>query len=294
MRNVVTASIAFAVLGMLVVERAAANDPESAPWEEAEGVPAWVTTVPEREGQVRVVDASQSNLLELAYGFLPDVTRRSVGLEVAWRLRPLLGKDADAAARAADAPAFVKKGWHLTPSKRGSENTPGAATYTAYVLWETPLEPILAAVTEAKRGEARTALARSEPLGLPAWDEVSAAPEWATAPAPKDGFVTVVVSETADRADVATTNAMVLAGQRIGGDVMLRVRRLLGPEGAWKVGNTAATWRTLRARAVAEAGERPAAWTLWDVPLEPLLEAAPAEQRDAARTAILAGPVRHR
>jgi len=262
---------------------------EEADWVEARAVPAWVLAPPRREGYVRIVDVGRSNLLRLAYGFLDKVTLRAVQQTIAWRLRPLLGVDADKAAAASVAkPALVKQAYHVNAARKGRERTLGGSTTIAWVLWEVPAAPILAAVPADKRKAATTALHRAEPAGCPAWTETAEAPPWVEAPKEREEHLSIVVMERARRQDVARANASVFGGSRVGGHVAGRLRKLLGGKDAWAAGYAAARWRIPRARASRTLPGDTKAWVQWDVPLDHVLAAVSEPQRQEARRLLLA------
>ena len=273
--------------------------PEHEGWEEGQSPPSWVVSPPSKEGVVRVVDAGQSNLLPLAYPFHVEesrdrAARSAIRVEVARRLRSFLGKDADRVADAVpEKPTLVRKGFHLAPSEKGQENVPGSQTYTAWVLWEVPMAPLLEAVPEEKRAAARLALDMGDVPEEPAWEPVTARPAWVEAPPSTDGRMTLATVMTSDRSDVAKVDAWVVTGH-LGWSVASKVRSLLGSEGAERVANAAESWRTPVRRALLEPKDRDCtAWTLWEVPLEALLDVVPPEKREAAR-ALLAAPAKPR
>lgn len=284
-------SVVMLVLVMAAARTGAAKEvPAGEGWDSTEGAPAWVEALPASADAIGVAIGAQSNLLDLADGFHAAYVKRQVGNAIAWRLRPVLGEGADAVlAGLPEKPALVRKAYHLTHARRG-DTSPGAATYTVWALWEVPAAPVLERVPEAKRDEARSALARAEPVGLPAWEKVDAPPSWVAAPPATDGQLSVVLTFQPDRIDVARAEAAALGPTRIASDVMVRLRTLLGPEGAWKVGDAAATWRRCVSRAFATGGgERVQAWQHWTVPIDRVLAAVPEARREAAR-AILAPP----
>ena len=259
-------------------------------WDSTEGAPAWVETLPASPDAIRVVGGAQSNLLDLADGFHAGYVKRQVGNAILWRLRPVLGEGADAVLGALpEQPTLVRKAYHLTSARRG-DNFPGAACYTVWALWEVPAAPVLDRVPEGKRDEARRALASAEPAGTPAWAKADAPPSWVAKPPPTDGHLSVVLAFQPDRVDVARAEAAALGPSRVASDVMVRLRTLLGPEEAWRVGDAAATWRRCVARAFATGDdERVRAWEHWVVPLDRILAAVPEARRKAAR-GILAPP----
>ena len=254
-------------------------------WEEWLGAPAWVAAPPLHEGFAPFVVAGQSNMLNLAHRadpkYVPDFR-----LEVAERLRPVLGADADAVVAKIDAkPTSVRKGFYLQLPKRG-ENWPGAQTYTAYELWEMPIAPVAAAVPEASREAASRALQRAEPEGIPAWESGKSAPGWVDAPTASEGFATVLIGQDCDRADVARINAMAIGPRWMADRITRALEGVVGRSAAFEAGRHAETWRVLRARAVVAKGPDHVAWTLWDVSLERVVETLPEANRAAARRAL--------
>jgi hypothetical protein len=264
-------------------------------WEESSEVPAWALSPPAREGHVRVVDAGRSNLLHLAYPFhhgptLETVSRRAVQAEVARRLRGPLGREADRVAEAVPERAtMVRKGFHLAPPEPGQEKAVGGQTYTAYVLWEVPSAPLLATVPEARRADARQALARGEPPAEPAWEAVESRPTWVDAPPRADGNVVLVGGATSDVPAAAKADAWLLPHMDAPG--LRRLYELAGEDAARRIAYVLESWRSPRARALLLRPERrrSEAWTLWHVPTDAVLAEVPEARRDAAR-ALLAGP----
>lgn len=244
---------------------------------------------PRREGYVRIVHAGRSNLLRLAYGFRDKVTLRAVQQTIVWRLRALLGVAADKAAGASVAkPTLVKKAYYVDPARKGRKMSPGGSTTIAWVLWEVPSGPILAAVPVEKREAATAALDRPERADLPSWVEATKEPAWVEAPKQREGHLSIRVMERARRKGVARANASVFGGSRVGGHVSGRLRKLLGGKAAWAAGYAAARWRVPRARASWTREGDTQAWVHWEVPIGPVLKAVPKPHRKEARRLLLA------
>jgi hypothetical protein len=254
-------------------------------WEEWTGAPAWAVAPPARQGFASFVVAAQSNLLPLAAPRNPADDAPAVLRLAARRLRPVLGADAEEATWSAAAPVLARKGLYLELPRRG-EHRPGGQTYTAYRLWDLPLDALLKSLPEGKREAAARALAAFEPEDAPAWETAKAAPSWAGAPPARAGFATVVVRETSDRADVARVNAVAIGPGRMGGRLAAAITLLVDRLTISDVAAVAHGWATLRARAVDTGGADPVAWTLWDVPLERVLLAVPEAQRPAVAKAL--------
>ena len=298
--------LATAVLGLVVVAGTACGGEAPTPsgprsitkdgWEEWIGGPAWATTPPRHEGYAPLVVAAQSDLLDLIF---PPSNRKSPGTEtpkldpesaatLVRRLRPVLGLDADAAVEKGAAPAELRrKGYAYEPPPPGQDPpAPGAQTYTGYQLWEVPVDAILAAVPAAQREAAGKALARLDPETTPAWESPSAAPAWAAAPPPREGFVTVLVTEGADRADLARVNAMRIGPDRAWTSLGSAITTATGRKDSYDVARAAFTWATVRARASFPAGRNTRCVTLWDVPIERVLEKIPEDARARVRRAL--------
>ena len=259
-------------------------------WEEWVGPPSWATTPPPHEGFAPIVVASQSDLLGLT--FSPGDPRK-YGVDATpallRRLRPVLGADSDAiVAKAAPTPEFRRRGYAYEPPPPGSGDppAPGAQTYTGYQLWEVPLDAVLAAVPAAQREAAGKALARLDPETTPAWETPPAAPAWAAAPPPREGFATLLVTEEADRADLARVNAMRIGPDRAMGSLGSAIAKATERKDSHDVARAAFTWATVRARASFPDGRNTRCATLWDVPIERALEKLPEDVRARVRRAL--------
>lgn len=260
------------------------------PWASKEGAPEWVTAPPAKADAIRVVIAAQSNGLELADHLAPAYVKQQTQAEIAWRLRGLLGEAADALLTLPIAqPTFVRKAYHLDPPPRGA-TFPGAATYTAWTLFEVPATPILESLPAEKREEARAALALAEPSDTPAWTEMTTPPAWSSQAVEGTDAIPVVLRFSANRADVAKAQLIVLASAHVFGKIVEPLRAPLGLDDAWSVGSAATTWRRCTARAVVTGRGETTAWARFEVPLSRIVAAAPEAKREAVRAAFAPKP----
>jgi|GEM_PF-6355170 len=252
-------------------------------WVSKEGAPAWVTAPPAKADAIRVVIASQSNLLELADHADAGYVKRQVAAEIAWRLRGALAEEADAILALHWPPAtLVQKGYHLTPPARG-ETYPGAQTYTVWTLFEVPSAPVLESIPVPKREAARAVLALAEPIDAPAWEGLKTPPAWNSQDIEGTDRIPVVLWFSANREDVAKAELITLAAVHLAGKIVKPLRDLLGGPSAWDVGTAAATWRRCTARAVVTGRGETTAWARYEVPLARIVAAAPEAKRDAVR-----------
>jgi hypothetical protein len=239
-RAAVTAAGAFVLVSFSATcdKKTAARGGE---WDSTDGPPAWIEAASGKGDVVRGVVAGQSNQLDLAGGIDEWVTEEMLR-SMAWRLRPLLGEDADAVLdlELATTP-FLRRAYHFTPPRRSEESALGAQTYTVWTRWEIPFAEIEDAIPQGKRDAALAALSAAEPM--PPWSEVETKPEWAAfVPATSDTW-TVTVAEAAERADVSRAQSEALSGVRVASSIAEALREFLGGELCWKAGNRAATWR---------------------------------------------------
>ena len=262
---------------------AAAGGEDEEGWERLERVPAWVTDPPVVEGMLCAVDVGLSNLLYLAYD--PDqVPREQLNLRwlVERRLRRLLGDGARGPALAgARAATPVRKGFHHQAAR--DPEVVGGQVYAAFVLWQTPLDAVLAVVPEARRPAAVVALRAREPI--PPWTEVQAVPAWAGSPPAREGRVLVAVAtEGSSRPDVARAIADLRGGGHVRSEIQGRLRFHLGTDLAFSIADEAVSWATVLARAWSASPTR--AWMQWAVPVERILERVPAASRAAVERAL--------
>jgi hypothetical protein len=284
--------------GLLVTAATAGEAGRADGWEETTAVPEWVVAPPAREGWVRVVSASRSNLLHLVLppgGPSSDWMRSAVTRALARRLAPVLGADAAAAAERVGDPSLVRKAFHHRPARPGEEEALGAAYYTGWLLFEAPVDGVLAAVKEEKRAAARAAIATVAPT--PVWEKVEDVPAWVAAPAAEEGRVPVVVETESNRDDVARAYLVVHADHGVSSALTERLASVMPREEAHaraRAASSEAVWRRsahrVRAPGLLRRGNPGAwqadAWALWDVPLAPLLRDLPADRADAARAAL--------
>jgi hypothetical protein len=139
--------------------------------------------------------------------------------------------------------------------------------------------------------------------GLPAWEEVAAAPDWLDAPPPREGFVRVIGAGRSNLRHLAYSPASypekeafrAVALRDCRAECARRLRPLLGKE-AGALAEGAVTEVSLARRASRYVvhpgppkqvgGATYTVWALWDVPLAPLLDAVPKPQREAAGAAL--------
>ena len=277
------AVVLLSLLALLLLASPAAAGPDEKGWERFETVPTWVTDPPVREGVLRAVDVGLSNLLDLAYD--PDRVPRD-RLNLRWqierRLRRLLGAGArEPALAGARAATVVRKGFHH--QRAVDPEVVGGQVHFAFVLWETPLDGVLAAVPEAQRAAAVVAL-RAQPL-RPAWTEVDGEPAWAGAhPTQESGSFVVVATERARRADVARAVADLRGRGHVGSQIQGRLRFHVGNDLASRIAERAASYATVLARAWCGAPGR--AWIQYQLPRERILEPVPAAFRERVSEAL--------
>lgn len=267
------------------------SEPPPAGWTEVKALPSWVSSPPRREGYLRLVDVTHSNLVKLVTGYFKDAVERDLEARIATRLRPVLGAAADApAAAGARAHTAVEKAYHVRPPAPGDE-TPGAQLVTAWVLWEIPLESILEATPEAEREKVRAALAGPLPWDSVPWEKVSTEPAWASNPPQKTGKLRFATAEWSQPMDFAKANAGLRALWDVRWQIQAPLKPIVGNDLAFRAGLTGATWRVLLRHAIqsapAERGsERVVARSLWEVPIDRILETLPEAKREAARQAL--------
>jgi hypothetical protein len=134
------------------------------------------------------------------------------------------------------------------------------------------------------------------PVGSDKWTPIAAEPAWVKSPPPAEGKLRFV-------ADGASNLRHLAVGKRWAGEdgAAKRVQAALGPVvGADEAARAAAAAKSkvaFVARACAESdGPNPSvpgnhfvqAWVLWEVSIDDVVAAVPAEKRDAARAALLA------
>jgi hypothetical protein len=258
-------------------------------WEEVAVAPDWLEAPPSREGYVRVANVGQSNLRRLANSAASypqkEAFRKVVAAECraecARRLRPVLGRDADAVTeRAVTDPTLARRASRL--EVLDAEQI-GGQTYTVWALWDVPLAPLLAAVPEAQRAAAATALARSEFADVP-WHE-GPVPAWVAKPEVRPGHAAVLVAER--EKSVAWAKARLSSFNRVGVRLMDALAPVLGSrEAATPIALEGARWRIPRARTVRSEGGEGIAWAAWDAPLAPMLDRIPEADREKARAAL--------
>jgi hypothetical protein len=277
---------ALAPLASLDAEEVRA--PESPPWEESRRLPDWVESPPLREGWLRFVSGGMSNLRDLAHSAVSSGRSNDVALgecrrECARRLRALLGRDADRVAQAATAPVLLRRASRGETWKPG---TLGGSAVTVFGLWEAPLAPLLDAVPEGRRAEARAALEEVEGAGVP-WETTRGAPPaWVASPVVRAGHAHVLVADRAQAADLARAQASILGPNRLFSRFVAAIEPDVGRAAAFEAARAAGTWRVLKARTVRAEGNEAIAWIAWDVPVAPILERLPEQRREAARRAL--------
>lgn len=289
----VTVSVLVVSVGLLALAgaQALAGEAEAREgWTQVESVPAWVEAPPARDGTFSIVDYGRSNGLHLAY---PDPDQpaagRNVRLEVLRRLTPVLGAGAHAPAEAAGAAAqATEKVYLFRPAPRGRGMVVGGALYTAFVLWEVPFAPVLAAVPAEKKGAVARALVTTPgPAALP-WKSVTAAPSWASDTPQIPGRLRVATKHQGRPWGVERVVAELQASALVANRIQGRLRPIVGNEAAFEIGRAVCGNSRLVERVHLEADA--AGWQLWDVAFDDILAHVPASHRAEARRA-LEGPV---
>lgn len=163
------AAFAAATLSFLAAAACRATDPpawfseepvESGKWVAASGVPDWVTAPPARDGWFRFVVEGKSNLRGIAAGG----RRPNPDRAVAELLRARLHSDTGVVDPVQMAITAAVSGTRMVSRACCEEvltpdPVPGNTLCTAWALWETPIDPIVAGMSEQTADDWRAALA---------------------------------------------------------------------------------------------------------------------------------------
>jgi len=128
-------------------------------WVQVDAPPAWIDSAPPRDGHLRYVFESRSNLRPIATTNARRVAEREAAADVRARLAPLLGEDEAAAAgeRAARGLVLVER------ASRDEILTvravPGNTLSTVHALWEVRIADVVAPLPDDQRPRAATVLA---------------------------------------------------------------------------------------------------------------------------------------
>ena len=132
----------------------------SGTWVETFERPNWAVSPPRREGHLRFVAEARSHLRSLAAGEGSPSAAAAAATSVFERLEPRIGEtDAlSAGAAAVDGLRLVARACREQPLTEDAD--PENTLWTAWALWEVPIESVVAPLPPERRDAAAAALAR--------------------------------------------------------------------------------------------------------------------------------------
>lgn len=127
-------------------------------WVEVAAPPAWIGAPPERDGHLRYVFESRSNLRPIATTNARRVAEREVAADVGARLAAVLGESEAVAAgeRAARGLVLVERA--SRDEVLTTRAVPGNTLSTVHALWEVPIADVVAPLPEDLRRRAADTL----------------------------------------------------------------------------------------------------------------------------------------
>lgn len=131
----------------------------SGSWTAIDGVPAWVTSPPPRDGHLVFVVEGKSNLRGIAAGPGCPFGAHEARRRVTAALTPVVGPGDAARAAEAAIPALRMTRRACKEELLTREMVVGNTLCTAWALWEVPLDAVVAPLPPGRRESARQALA---------------------------------------------------------------------------------------------------------------------------------------
>ncbi len=231
--------------------------------------------MPVTEGRLEFASKHVSSPWAVATALAAIRGGTAVRSEVQGRLVPVLGNDIafEVGVRAGGMARLVER-VRLTGRDEG------------WQLWDLGVDDVLRIVPVTHRDAARVALAGPRPPRASSWEEsVQTTPTWLAAPLAWPGHVCVVQRREGRAAAAVHKTSARMGMQDVTESLTARLVPALGADAAARAAHAGARRRQLVRQAVREdaAAGTVTVWTLWQVPIEEVLDVLSEPQRSAAR-----------